>query len=658
MKSMSYSTPSSDNIPIYNSRIINTYIKLIQKKYSFVDIDELLSYAYMKYYEVADSGHWFTQNQVDRFHQKLVQLTGNDNISREAGRYAASPEALGHIGRWIMSFLDPAMAITHMSQIIPRFTKSTLYEANKINSNKVEITVTPKENVNEKKFQCDNRIGHFEAILRIFNCVPHIEHHECIFHGASHCRYIISWKQPLFASWKRFRNYLGVFATLILSILFFVIPQLTINTLLPFVLITFLFLEVIFLRKEKSKNYNALVELQNSSTELIEQSNMYYNNALLNSETGEVLAKQTNKNELFESLIEILKERLDYDRGMILLANQDATRLEFISGYGYSRSEDQILKKTSFHLDKKDSKGVFVLCYKEKRSYLVNNIDFIKQDISRKSLDFARKLGVNSFICCPITHEDTVYGVLAVDNVQSKRPLVARDVNLLSGVAHSLGISLRNIDLIESKERQFESLLQVLAASIDARDAMTAGHSENVALYALEISRELGLDRDIQYRVRVAALLHDYGKIAVPDSILKKPDRLTDKEYEMVKAHAMQTEKILQQIQFEGTLEKVPKIAGSHHERLDGSGYPKGLRGKDIPLEAQIIAVADVFEAITATRHYREPMPIAQAFHLLYDLSGIQFDPKIVNALYRYYIRDIDPHLFLEESKGLKVLSL
>ncbi|MBS3779722.1 MAG: HD domain-containing protein, partial [Desulfovermiculus sp.] len=174
---------------------------------------------------------------------------------------------------------------------------------------------------------------------------------------------------------------------------------------------------------------------------------------------------------------------------------------------------------------------------------------------------------------------------------------------------------------------------------------------------AVEISKELGMDHDFQYRVRVAALLHDYGKIAVPDNILKKPDKLTDEEYEKVKYHAIQTEKILQQIQLEGTLEQVPKIAGSHHERLDGSGYPRGLRGKDIPLESQIIAVADVFEAITATRHYREPMPITHAFHLLFDLGGIQFDQKIVNALYRYYIRDIDPHLSLELDKGKYAVS-
>ncbi len=655
---MSQPTDSTYNTPLYNSRIIDTYIKLLRKRYPFVDIDELLSSANMKEYEVSDPGHWFTQNQIDLFHQKLVQLTGNEKISREAGRYAASAEALGHVGHWILSHMNPASAFMHFSKITPRFTQSTIVEAKKIHSSKVEVTVTPKENVQEKEFQCQNRIGHFEAIIRIFKCQnPHIEHRECIFRGGKQCKYIISWKEPLFISWKKIRSYLSLTFIIVFILYIFIDPYIATTRLFPGFTIIILILELISIKKEKNETQIALQSLKETSDELIEQSDLYYKNALLSNEFGELLAKQINNNKLYQNLVDILQKRLDYDRGLILIANQDKTKLEFKHGYGYNQKEYSIIRNTSFNLSKKHSSGAFVRCFQERRPFLINDINTIHDNLSLRSLDLAHKLRVSSFICCPIIYEDNAYGVLAVDNVQSKRPLVARDINLLMGIAHFVGISLRNIDLIKSKERQFESMLQVLAASIDARDAMTAGHSENVALYALEISKELGLDRDIQYRVRVAALLHDYGKIAVPDSILKKPDRLTDQEYDMVKSHAMHTEKILQQIQFEGSLEQVPKIAGSHHERLDGSGYPKGLRGKDIPLEAQIIAVADVFEAITATRHYREPMPIAQAFHLLYDLSGIQFDPKIVNALYRYYIRDIDPHLSLELDKSKYAVS-
>jgi HD-GYP domain-containing protein (c-di-GMP phosphodiesterase class II) len=629
-----------EDIPLYNSRIIDTYIKLLRKKYPFVDIDELLSYAQMKDYEVADPGHWFSQYQIDLFHQKLVELTGNEAISREAGRYAASPEALGHIGHWIFSFMDPATAFTHFSKIIPRFTRSSTYEARKIHAHKVEIKVTPKKNVNEKEFQCENRIGHFEAIVRIFKCAqPVIQHPECIFRGDDVCRYLVTWKDKLFISWKKIRNIIALGLILVISIFAYINSEFTFSKVIPSALIAFIAMEILFSKKEINEKQNAIHALQDSSDQLIEQSNKYYENALLASEIGEKLAKQTERSKLYSELTIILKKRLDYDRGLILIANRKTKQLEFVSGYGYTYEEYNIIKNSSFSLDKTHSTGAFVVCFKEKKPFLINNIDAIQSELSPRSFHLARKLNVTSFICCPIAYENTVYGVLAVDNVQTKRPLVARDMNLLLGIAHFLGISLRNIDLIDSKERQFESLLRVLAASIDARDALTAGHSEKVAEYAVGISRELGMSEESQYLIRVAALLHDYGKIGVPDSILKKPDKLSPDEYEIVKTHASTTEEILQQIKFEGVLEDVPRVAGSHHERLDGTGYPRGLKGGQIPREAQIIGVADFFEAVTSTRHYREPMPTDVAFAMLLEKCGSAFDAEIVAAFQRYFLR-------------------
>jgi Tfp pilus assembly protein PilZ len=139
--------------------------------------------------------------------------------------------------------------------------------------------------------------------------------------------------------------------------------------------------------------------------------------------------------------------------------------------------------------------------------------------------------------------------------------------------------------------------------------------------------------------VRVAALLHDYGKIGVPDSILKKEGRLTVEEYEIIKTHSSQTRDILERINFEGKYRDVPMITGAHHEKWNGNGYPSGLRGEDIPLGARIIAVADHFEAITAKRHYRDPMPIEVAIDELLKYSGEYFDPRVVEAFIRYYRR-------------------
>ena len=270
---------------------------------------------------------------------------------------------------------------------------------------------------------------------------------------------------------------------------------------------------------------------------------------------------------------------------------------------------------------------------------MINDIEEISPNLSKRSLAFAHQMGSQSFICCPIICDGQSIGILAVDNLRSKRPLVKSDLSLLMGIASVIGISIRNADLMEARQRQFSSILQVLAASIDARDPLTAGHSEKVTEYALGICEELNLSTNYREMIRVASLLHDYGKIGVPDSILKKPGRLTKEEYETVKTHAQRTQSILEQINFEGIFSQVPEVAGSHHEKMDGSGYPNGLKGEEIPLGARIIAVADFFEAVTAKRHYRDPLPISYAFRLLEKGRSVHFDEKVVNAFIQYYER-------------------
>ncbi|MDJ0803510.1 MAG: HD domain-containing phosphohydrolase, partial [Desulfobacterales bacterium] len=133
--------------------------------------------------------------------------------------------------------------------------------------------------------------------------------------------------------------------------------------------------------------------------------------------------------------------------------------------------------------------------------------------------------------------------------------------------------------------------------------------------------------------------LHDYGKIGVPDAILKKPGKLTPQEYKTVQKHVVHSQKILEQINFEGIFSEVPRVAGAHHEKVDGSGYPLGLKGDQIPLGAKIIAVADFFEAITSKRHYRNPMYTDQALKRLREKSRVHFDERVVGAFLAYYRR-------------------
>jgi Tfp pilus assembly protein PilZ len=157
-----------------------------------------------------------------------------------------------------------------------------------------------------------------------------------------------------------------------------------------------------------------------------------------------------------------------------------------------------------------------------------------------------------------------------------------------------------------------------------------------VTEYAAAIAEELGQSDEFIQMIRIAGLLHDYGKISIPDEILKKDGRLTEAEREIINTHPVVTREILKQVPFRGIYTLIPDITGCHHERWDGQGYPNGIKGEEIPLGARILAVADFFEAITAKRHYRDPMPLEKAIGILKNSSGSHFDPIIVNSFLQY----------------------
>ena len=631
---------NKSNEPLYGSRGINAYIQLIKRDYAYININELLDYANMLPYEIEDEGHMFTQKQINRFYERLVFLSGNKNIAREAGRYAASPESLGSLRRYILGLIGPFNAYELIGKYANKISMSSVYESKIIGKNKVEITVTPRKGIEEEPFQCENRLGYWDAISTAFNYkFPKIEHPECIFQGGGSCRYIVSWQESRYIYWKKIRNFIGVLLLLICLVSPYIISNfITLTTVLPLSIAVFSFLGWYTSLINEQEINRAVEILRDSSDELVEQINVNYENTLLINELSKALSKELELSNILSNVTEVLNRRLDYDRGLILLANKNKTRLNSKTGFGYRAGElNKFLPKEGFHLDRVESKGIFVNCFKSQKPFLINNIDEIKDNLSSRSLDFAIKMGVKSFICCPIIYEDESIGILAVDNLRTKKPLVQRDINILMGVANQIAISIHNASLIDARFRQFQSILHVLSATTDARDPITAGHSERVTELAVGICNELNLSYNYTEMIRVASLLHDYGKIGVDDAILKKPGRLDDNEYEHIKTHALKTKNILKQINFEGIYKEVPEIAGAHHEKLDGSGYPNNLTGDKIHFGAKIIAVADVFEALTSQRHYRDPMPVNEAFDYLVNKIGVHFEKDCVEALIRLY---------------------
>jgi putative two-component system response regulator len=183
-----------------------------------------------------------------------------------------------------------------------------------------------------------------------------------------------------------------------------------------------------------------------------------------------------------------------------------------------------------------------------------------------------------------------------------------------------------------SLEQAYRSTLRALTAALETRDAETHGHSERVVTYSLRLGREYGLDNTQMKALEFGALLHDIGKIGVPDAILRKPAALTEEEWVHMRAHPLHGQQILRGIEF---LEGAARVVAQHHEKWDGSGYPLGLIADDIDVCARIFSVADAFDAMTSDRVYRKGKSYAAAAEELDKWAGRQFDPQVVAAFHR-----------------------
>jgi len=281
-------------------------------------------------------------------------------------------------------------------------------------------------------------------------------------------------------------------------------------------------------------------------------------------------------------------------------------------------------------------------------------------------LDAARQLGWRALVALPLVARDERVGLLYVAWSAPHTP-DERERMLLDLVAQHAAVSLANARLLAESAARAEALqraeqqqlayardlrrafererarrsevqaaylatVKVLAAAMETRDPYTGGHVERVAAYAVAIGRELGWESERLATLEMGAALHDVGKIGIEDRVLRKPGRLEDEEWSQMRQHARMGARLLEQVPF---LWASVGCALRHHERFDGRGYPDGLRGAEIPLEARVVAVADTFDAMTTDRPYRRGLPASVALAEIERCAGSQFDPEVVAAFLR-----------------------
>jgi len=464
----------SDTSPLYNSRIIRTYFEYVKSSYPDLDMDFILEYAGMARYEIEDQAHWFSQNQTDRFQEILIKRTGNPNIAREAGRFTTSHEGMGSVKQYTLGLMSLMTVYRLMEKVYPILSRGVDVKTKKLGPNKVEIISAPKPNVSEKPYQCENRIGCFESLSKLFtDKMADVDHPLCFHKGDDACHYIIRWEKTASLVWKRIRNYSLLISIAISMSLFFVLPSRTWGILV--ILCSLITLGLAFLSEhlEKKELAKTLENQGDAAKDLIAEINFRHNNALLVQEIGNATSSILDIDKLIKAVVHIIETHIDFDRGMILLANSDKSRLYYTSGYGYTREKEEFLQQAHFHLDNPESKGVFVVAFKNQKPFLVNDISEIEKKLSKRSLKFAKEMGAQSLICVPIVYEHVSLGILAVDNLKSKRPLTTSDMNLLMGVASQTAVGIINamsFQKIQESEKKYRELVENANSIIMRRD--------------------------------------------------------------------------------------------------------------------------------------------------------------------------------------------
>jgi ribonuclease P protein subunit RPR2 len=242
-------------------------------------------------------------------------------------------------------------------------------------------------------------------------------------------------------------------------------------------------------------------------------------------------------------------------------------------------------------------------------------------------------------IAAVIPGVDRTVGVVCLAREAATGSFLPDERDLLLGYAQTTAVALQKLILRENVERNLIDTITAFVNAIEAKDRYLKGHSARVALYAAEVAQALAMTPDMVEVVRHGAMLHDLGKLSIMDTILRKPERLTAEEFTIIKSHPVVGAKILEPLRF---LVREICAVRHHHERWDGTGYPDGLGGEDIPLVARVVTMADVFDAITSNRPYRTALALDEAREEVARGTGTHFDPAVVEAFMRIPLERLD----------------
>jgi putative nucleotidyltransferase with HDIG domain len=323
----------------------------------------------------------------------------------------------------------------------------------------------------------------------------------------------------------------------------------------------------------------------------------------------DIITEAKTLERVLNSLIDLVSEIISCEGAMLFLTDDKTGEIDIAL-------KRNINKKIEYKVNMQNKQKVIDWALKKGKTIAMPDIEEDANDQDRYT-----------FVLVPLIAHDKPVGLIDIITDTPEGDITSKDLSLLTILAKQAALAIENVKLYESTKKDQINIIRALSSTVDAKDHHTQGHSQRVSDYSLRIAESLGLaERELEV-IKYAALLHDIGKIAIPDDIIKKPSSLTPEEFEQVKQHPIIGAKIIKEID---SLAPMVPIILHHHERFDGKGYPDGLKGENIPIGARIVHVTDAYETMVSARAYRDMLPPELAISELRKNAGTQFDPKIV----------------------------
>lgn len=571
-------------------------------------------YAEIEHPEIVltDENNWVSSDLIVQMFINAKKILGDPEAPYHIGFESITHLNFGYWQRlFIKSFGSPGGILKRLNHVNSQLNNTKVVEPIYVSPGRAVVRLHWKENKPLSADICRYNRGVYAAVPTMFDRPPAtIAEPFCQFEGDPYCQFNITFhigRQGI----KRFFGMFGTTKAQLLSAL----EEIENGKLI----LKSKYDEVATLNMELNDKLEKLKAINTASNLLVSREN-----------TDEILATTTS----------IIANIMQFDRAIIMMVNEDRTKLEY--RYALGATDQEINEYLDGYEIPLDRENILARVAKSGRPTVIRDAE--DQGLRMGNIILSN-FDVSSFVMCPLMATEGMIGILAADRHKSGREIARRDIDDLTIFANTIAETLHKAQLKEQVESSYLDTVRALVRAIEEKDSYTRGHSERVAELSVLLGKELGMkERELEY-LRLACLLHDVGKIGVSEAIVKSPKALTVGERKVINQHPLKGAEIARPISF---LKDYMYIIRSHHERYDGTGYPDGLRGNDIPLGARITGVADAYDAITSTRSYRKGEPPEEAARRIFAGSGQQFAPEVVEAFRAIYergdLKDIFDH--------------